>query len=55
LPKYEVFALSYYLKKIVISVPANIAEGSGRIATKEYIHYSLWIILQIGNKNNANR
>ena len=38
-PKSEVFGLSYDLKRIVISIPSNIAEGYGRQTTKEYIRF----------------
>lgn len=38
-PKYEIYALSDQLRRAVISVPSNIAEGSGRISTKEKIHF----------------
>ena len=38
-PKYETYALSDQLRRAVISVPSNIAEGSGRISTKEKIHF----------------
>ena len=39
LPKEEVFGLSYDLRKTVISIPSNIAEGYGRESTKEYIRF----------------
>lgn len=38
-PKSELFGLSYDLKRTVISVPSNIAEGYGRQTTKEYIRF----------------
>ena len=38
-PKSEVFGLSYDLKRTVISIPSNIAEGYGRQTTKEYIRF----------------
>jgi four helix bundle protein len=38
-PKYETYALSDQLRRAVISVLSNIAEGSGRISTKEKIHF----------------
>ena len=34
-PKWENYALSDQLRRAVISVPSNIAEGSGRVSTKE--------------------
>lgn len=38
-PKYETYALSDQLRRAVISVPSNIAEGSGRFSIKEKIHF----------------
>lgn len=38
-PKHEQFALSSQIKRAVISIPSNIAEGSGRASNKEKIHF----------------
>lgn len=36
LPKQEQFALSDQLRRAVVSVPSNIAEGYGRYAVRDY-------------------
>lgn len=38
-PKFETYALGDQLRRAVISVPSNIAEGSGRFSFKEKIHF----------------
>ncbi len=38
-PQFEQYALSSQLRRSVISVPSNIAEGTGRISNKEKIHF----------------
>ena len=38
-PKKETYALSDQLRRAVVSVPSNIAEGSGRFSNKEKIHF----------------
>ena len=43
-PKEELYSLTDQIKRSVVSVPANIAEGSGRNTTKEFIQF-LYIAL----------
>ena len=38
-PDEERYALCNQLRRAVISIPSNIAEGNGRIAIKEQIHF----------------
>lgn len=38
-PKLETYALGNQLRRAVISVPSNIAEGSGRFSIKEKMHF----------------
>ena len=38
-PKEELYSLSTQMKRAVISVPSNIAEGSSKRSTKEYIRF----------------
>ncbi len=35
-PKEEIYALTNQLRRAVVSVPANIAEGQGRFSRKEF-------------------
>jgi len=38
-PKFEKYALCDQIRRSVVSVPSNIAEGSGRISPKEQLHF----------------
>ena len=38
-PKFEKYALCDQIRRAVVSVPSNIAEGSGRKSLKEQIHF----------------
>jgi len=39
LPREETYALSDQMRRAVVSIPSNIAEGHGRNSTKEYINF----------------
>ena len=38
-PKDEIFGLTQQLRRAVVSIPSNIAEGYGRKSTKDYIRF----------------
>ncbi len=38
-PKSEIYGLSSQLRRAVVSVPSNIAEGQGRNHTKDFLRY----------------
>ncbi len=38
-PKEETYGLSSQMRRAVVSVPSNIAEGHGRLHTPEYRHF----------------
>ena len=38
-PKEEQYALCDQLRRSVVSVPSNVAEGSGRMTTKDQSHF----------------
>ena len=48
LPREETYALSDQMRRAVVSIPSNIAEGQGRNSDKEFINFlsiargSLW-------------
>ena len=39
LPKTETYALSDQMRRAVVSIPSNIAEGQGRVSSKEFINF----------------
>ena len=39
LPKEENFALSDQMRRAVVSIPSNIAEGKGRSSEKDYLRF----------------
>jgi len=38
-PKHEVYGLSSQMQRAAVSIPSNIAEGSGRKTTKDFLHF----------------
>jgi len=38
-PKFEKYALCDQIRRSIVSVPSNIAEGSGRVSIKEQLHF----------------
>ena len=38
-PNFEKYALCDQIRRAIISVPSNLAEGSGRISVKEQLHF----------------
>jgi four helix bundle protein len=39
LPRHEMFGMAAQLRRAAVSVPSNIAEGSGRRTTREFIAF----------------
>ncbi len=38
-PKFETYALCDQIRRAIVSVPSNLAEGSGRMSIKEQLHF----------------
>lgn len=38
-PDNEIYALSNQMRRAVVSIPSNIAEGNGRNTGKDYVHF----------------
>ena len=38
-PKFETYALCDQIRRSIVSVPSNLAEGSGRMSKKEQLHF----------------
>lgn len=38
-PKFEKYALCDQIRRAIVSVPSNIAEGCGRVSIKEQVHF----------------
>lgn len=50
LPKEEIFALSNQIRRAVVSIPSNIAEGYGRHSRNDYLRF---LNIPRGSKNEV--
>ena len=39
LPKEEIYGLGDQIRRAIVSVPSNIAEGFGRDSTADFVHF----------------
>lgn len=39
-PRTELYGLTAQLQRAAVSIPSNIAEGAGRVHTREFIHHA---------------
>ena len=39
-PRTELYGLTTQLQRAAVSIPSNIAEGAGRVHTREFIHHA---------------
>ena len=39
LPKFETYGLADQMRRAVVSIPSNIAEGKGRNSAREFVHF----------------
>ena len=46
LPKYETYGLSDQMRRAVVSIPSNIAEGQGRNSSTEFMRF---LIIALGS------
>lgn len=49
-PEDEKFGLTSQLRRAVVSIPINIAEGAGRATNKDFAHF---IQISIGSENEV--
>lgn len=38
-PQHEIYGLTSQMRRVAVSIPANIAEGAGRNSKQEFVHF----------------